>query len=95
MNYCTKNGMGCEFANQNGDCSITACTQLGKLATSNTRTANMSIRKMSLGIACIVCGETVELTPNEEMSLRYGHSVGSKMCEKCKQAILYIRNRIE
>lgn len=47
-----------------------------------------------LSVACIICGETIELTPNEEASLYYGHSIGSKVCDKCKQAVLYIREQL-
>lgn len=47
-----------------------------------------------LGVACIICGETVELTSNEEVSLYYGHNIGSKVCDKCKQAVLYIREQL-
>jgi hypothetical protein len=47
-----------------------------------------------LGVDCIICGETIELTPNEEASLYYGHSIGSKVCDKCKQAVLYIREKM-
>lgn len=53
------------------------------------------ITKAKLGIACIVCYEPVELTPNEEVALNYGRPIGSKVCDKCKQAILHIRKQIE
>ena len=29
-NYCAKNGKECEFANQNGNCTITACTKIAE-----------------------------------------------------------------
>ncbi len=36
---------------------------------------------------CIICGEPVELTDI--------HDIGNKVCDKCKQAIMCIRNWIE
>ena len=51
--------------------------------------------KGRLGTPCIVCGETVQLTENEEMLVRRGHNIPSKMCDKCKNVILDIRKRID
>lgn len=44
---------------------------------------------------CIICGEPVELTPNEELSLRRGFHIDSKVCDKCREAILHTRKQIE
>lgn len=55
---------------------------------------NHIVDSQRLGVACIICGETIELTPNEETSLYYGHGIGSKVCDKCKQAVLYIREKM-
>ena len=44
--------------------------------------------------SCIICGEAVELTEMEEEQLRYGHYIHSKVCDKCKAAILYMRKQM-
>ena len=44
---------------------------------------------------CIICGELVELTPNEELSLHRGFHIDSKVCDKCREAILHTRKQIE
>ena len=49
----------------------------------------------TLATKCIVCSESVPLTQLEEKMVCYGMTIGSKVCGKCKQAILYIRERIE
>jgi uncharacterized protein YlaI len=43
---------------------------------------------------CIICDESVELTEEEEMSLKYGNHVRSKVCDKCKEVILYMREQM-
>lgn len=48
-----------------------------------------------LEIPCIVCGETVPLTENEKMLVCGGHIIQSQMCDKCKKAVLFIRERLE
>ena len=55
----------------------------------------MTIDNLSLGTYCIICGESVPLTQNEEMSLRYGHCIHSKVCDKCKAAVLRMREQVE
>lgn len=47
-----------------------------------------------LSVACIVCGESVPLSAHEEMSMMHGQSVGSKVCDECKKAILHIRDQL-
>ena len=47
-----------------------------------------------LCILCLVCGEGVPLTEEEEATMYYGHHVHSKVCDKCKAAILYVREQI-
>lgn len=42
---------------------------------------------------CIICDESVELTDEEVSSLEHGFSVQPKVCDKCKQAILNIRQK--
>ena len=49
----------------------------------------------TLCTSCIVCNEPVPLTSEEEMRLEHGYTIHSKICDKCKQAILYIRKQIE
>lgn len=44
--------------------------------------------------SCIICGESVELTEMEEAQLRYGRYIHSKVCDKCKAAILYMREQM-
>lgn len=56
---------------------------------------NITNIKGSLGMPCIICGESVELTPNEVMSLEYGSHIRSKVCDKCKTAVLCIREQME
>ena len=46
-------------------------------------------------VSCIICGESVELTQDEELMLKNGISVGPKVCEKCKQAVLHMREQME
>lgn len=60
-----------------------------KTCTINT---NANVR---LCTSCIVCSESIPLTQEEELSLQYGHSIHSKICDKCKQAILHMREQIE
>ena len=49
----------------------------------------------TLATNCIVCSESVPLTQLEEEIVCHGMTIGSKVCDKCKQAILYMRERIE
>ena len=47
-----------------------------------------------LSIACLVCGEPVVLEEWEEMRSDYGRPIHSKICNKCKAAILYMREQM-
>lgn len=47
-----------------------------------------------LGISCLVCGEPVPLTEMEESRLRHGMSIHSKICDKCKAAVLHMREQM-
>lgn len=47
-----------------------------------------------LATSCIVCDESIPLTQNEELALRHGHHIPSKICDKCKAAILYMREQM-
>lgn len=51
--------------------------------------------KLWLGTPCIVCGETVLLTEDEEMFVYGGCKIQSKMCDKCKKAVLFIREQLD
>lgn len=46
-------------------------------------------------ISCIVCGEGVPLSDIELYHYMRGSYVDSKICDKCKQAILHIRKQID
>lgn len=48
-----------------------------------------TIEPWEMGVDCIVCGETVVLG---QYSIAH---TPTKMCQRCKRAILYIRNQIE
>ena len=54
----------------------------------------LPIIECKLAMPCIICGESVELTEEEEMSLSYGDHVRSKVCNECRSAILYMRERM-
>lgn len=62
-----------------------------------TKTAKINISKVEcyLSTACLVCGEGVRLTTEEEYAMRSGFHVNPKICDKCKEAILHIRKSIE
>lgn len=59
------------------------------------REVNLAVRGGAhLSIACLVCGEPVVLDEQEEMRLDYGLPIHSKICDKCKAAILYMREQV-
>ena len=59
------------------------------------REVNLAMRGGThLSIACLVCGEPVTLDEQEEMRLDYGLPIHSKICDKCKAAILYMREQM-
>lgn len=60
----------------------------------NESILNIPIIKYKICLPCIVCGESAELTKEEEVRLDYGRHVGSKVCDKCKAAILYMRDQM-
>ena len=51
--------------------------------------------KATIAIQCLICGEGVELTENEQMCINYGRSIHSKVCDKCKAAVMKIRKEME
>lgn len=58
-------------------------------------TINLKEIKCKLGKACFICGEPVALTKNEEEALYCGYRIDHKVCDKCRQAILYVRKQME
>lgn len=44
--------------------------------------------------SCMVCGDSIRLEPWEVSVLHYGHHIHSKICDKCKAAILYMREQM-
>ena len=60
-----------------------------------TATVNLKESKYRLGKACLVCGESVVFTEHELMALNSGIKIDSKICDKCRQAILYARKQME
>lgn len=62
---------------------------------SSKREVNLAMRGGArLSIACLVCGEPVVLDEQEEMRLDYGLPIHSKICDKCKAAILHMREQM-
>ena len=51
--------------------------------------------KSYLGAPCIICDESVPLTQNEILSLEHGHHIHSKVCDKCKAAVLRMREQMK
>lgn len=59
-----------------------------------TITIDKEVSKGRIGVACIVCGETVLLNEHEVLALKHRHNVDVKVCDECKKAILYIRDKL-
>ena len=51
--------------------------------------------KVNVSIACLICDEPVALNEMEQSRLNHGLYIHSKICDKCKNAILYYRRKIE
>ena len=47
-----------------------------------------------LGISCLVCGESVPLTEIEEIRFEHKMNIPIKICDKCRAAILYVREQM-
>ena len=61
----------------------------------NKREVALAMRGgVRLSMACLVCGEPVALEEWEEARLDYGLSIHSKICDKCRAAILYMREQM-
>lgn len=81
-------------SNISSDNLTTPCINLETDATTATASIDITNNSTRLATSCIICGESIELNDNEKLSLQYGLSIHSKVCEKCKEAVLYIREQI-
>ena len=57
-------------------------------------TANKAVTSM-LCMGCLICGEPVPLSVEEESTLMNGINIGPKICDKCRNASLKMRENIE
>ncbi len=46
--------------------------------------------KSGICVSCIICGEPVELTMEEELGAKNGHYI-FKVCDECRNAVMKIR----
>ena len=51
--------------------------------------------RINLSIACLICDEPVALSEMEQSRLNHGLDIHSKVCDKCKKAILHYRKELE
>ena len=62
----------------------------------NTITINPKDQlKVKLATPCIVCCESIPLETHEEEAYLHGFYVHNKICDKCKAAILRMREQIQ
>ena len=47
----------------------------------------------NIAIGCLICGEAVELE-KEGIALKWGHRTIYKICDKCKAAVLKMREQL-
>ena len=52
------------------------------------------LAKSKWGVPCIICNETVPLSEMESLQLEHGLYRGSKVCDKCKAAVMKIREEM-
>lgn len=69
------------------------CNSIGKLYSSIDEVSRAM--NMNLSIGCLICDEPVLLTEMESSRLNHGLNIHSKICDKCKHAVLLLRNKIE
>lgn len=50
--------------------------------------------KHTYSTPCIICEESVELTSNEVEMILVGCKLNPKVCNKCKEAVMYIREKM-
>ena len=51
--------------------------------------------ELNISIACLVCDEPVRLEEMEVQRYKHGFHINSKICDKCKKAILHHRKELE
>lgn len=44
---------------------------------------------------CLICGESILLTDNEVAQMKYGHPLREKICNRCREAVLFIRKSVQ
>ena len=65
------------------------------VGTAFIKASEINDSNFNLSMGCIICGEGVKLTDNECLALSRGHNLESKVCNKCKEAIMYMRKQIK
>ena len=55
----------------------------------------IDVGSVKLSIPCLICGESVVLAEPEVAALNHGLNLHSKICDKCKKAILHYRKELE
>ena len=59
---------------------------------SNTVTISLKNQpKARICMSCLICGESVPISEFEEARLLHGMDIHSKICDQCREAILYVR----
>lgn len=43
---------------------------------------------------CLICRQPAKLTKSEISSLMYGENIDVKVCDKCREAVLYVRKQL-
>ena len=51
--------------------------------------------ELNISLACLICDEPVRLNEIETKRFKYDMHVNSKICDKCKKAILHYRKELE
>ena len=80
----------------NGFCCPTMCDECNSKwlsVTVDISSAYMN-EKVSIATPCLICGEMIELTEIEESAVLCGESF-YKVCDKCKQAVMKMREQIK
>ena len=50
---------------------------------------------LSLCTPCVICGESIPVNKHDEDAFLHGFYVHNQICDKCKAAILYVREQME
>ena len=48
-----------------------------------------------IGTACLICDESVPLSDKEYLAMLAGRNVNPKVCDKCKAAVLRMREQMK